>query len=171
MQSSGADSRGGTDSFPEVELVTFERRFWKEGIVRNKSQKSKRCLQLWDQQKCMFSLPKTCAVRRDVRRCKRREDDRASPGHCSPRNNSPLTDHILTHTHTHTHHTGVGPCHHERTTTFSYSSHLPEVFNIFSQCTKKARSQARQSPMETFLKKSVTALSFSHFSFICLPPG
>ena len=65
---------------------------------------------------------------------KRKEDDRASPGHCSPRNNSPLTDHILKHTHTHT---GVGPCHHERTTTFSYSSHLPEVFNIFSQRTKK----------------------------------
>ena len=59
-------SRGGIDRLPEG-LVTFERRFWKEGTVRNKPQKSKRCLQVWDQQKSMFSLPKTCAVRRDVR--------------------------------------------------------------------------------------------------------
>ena len=59
-------SRGGIDRLPEG-LVTFERRFWKEGTVRNKSQKSKRCLQVWDQQKSMFSLPKACAVRRDVR--------------------------------------------------------------------------------------------------------
>jgi len=63
----------------------------------------------------------------------------------------------------------LGPYHLEWTTTSLYSSHLPEVFNIFSQHTIKSWSQARQSPMETFLKKSVTALSFSHFSLICLP--
>ena len=85
MKSSGADSRGGIDSFPEVELVTFKRRFWKEGTVRNKSQKSKRRLQDLDQQKSTFSGPNACAVRRDVRRWKRKEDDRASLGHCSPR--------------------------------------------------------------------------------------
>ena len=78
MQSSGADSRGGIDSFPEEGLVTFRRRFWKEGTVRNKSQKSKRGLQDLDQQKSTFSDPNACAVRRDVRRWKRREDDRAS---------------------------------------------------------------------------------------------
>ena len=77
MESSGADSRGGIDRFTEEGLVTFKRRFWKEGTVRNKSQKSKRCLQVWDQQKSMFSCPKACAVRRDVRRWKRKED--ASP--------------------------------------------------------------------------------------------
>ena len=48
-------------------MVTFERRFWKEGTVKNKSQKSKRCLQVWGQEKSMFSHPKACAVRRDVR--------------------------------------------------------------------------------------------------------
>ena len=85
MKSSGADSRGGIDRFPEVGLVTFKRKFWKECTVRNKSQKSKRCLQVWDQQKSMFSCLKACAVRRDVRRWKRKEDDRASLGHCSPR--------------------------------------------------------------------------------------
>ena len=78
MKSSGADSRGGIDSFPEVELVTFKRRFWKEGTVRNKSQISKRRLQDLDQQKSTFSSPNACAVRRDVRRWKRKEDDRAS---------------------------------------------------------------------------------------------
>ena len=109
MKSSGADSRGGIDRFPEVGLVTFKRKFWKECTVRNKSQKSKRCLQVWDQQKSMFSCLKACAVRRDVRKWKRKEDDRASLGHCSPRNNSPLMDHILKHTHTHTHtHTQKG---------------------------------------------------------------
>ena len=35
MGSLGADSRGGIDSFPKVELVIFERRVWKEGSVRN----------------------------------------------------------------------------------------------------------------------------------------
>ena len=88
MESSGADSRGGIDRFPEVGLVTFKRRFWKEGTVRNKSQKSKRRLQDLDQQKSMFGRPNACAVRRDVRRWKRKEDDRAFLGHCSPRNNS-----------------------------------------------------------------------------------
>ena len=58
--------------------MTFRRRFWKEGTVRNKSQKSKRYLQDLDQQKSTFSRPNACAVRRDVRRWKRREDDRAS---------------------------------------------------------------------------------------------
>ena len=68
--------------------MTFRRRFWKEGTVRNKSQKSKRGLQDLDQQKSTFSGSNACAVRRDVRRWKRREDDRASLDHCSPRNNS-----------------------------------------------------------------------------------
>ena len=78
MGSLGADSRGGIDSFPKVELVIFERRVWKEGTVRNKSQKSKRGLQDLDQQKSTFSGSNACAVRRDVRRWKRKEDDRAS---------------------------------------------------------------------------------------------
>ena len=78
MESSGADSRGGIDRFTEEGLVTFKRRFWKEGTVRNKSQESKRCLQDLDQQKSMFSCPNACAMRRDVRRWKRKEDDRAS---------------------------------------------------------------------------------------------
>ena len=58
--------------------MTFRRRFWKEGTVRNKSQKSKRGLQDLDQQKSTFSGSNACAVRRDVRRWKRKEDDRAS---------------------------------------------------------------------------------------------
>ena len=92
-------------------------------------------------------------------------------GHSSPGNYSPWIDHFHTHTHTHTHTHRVSPCHPEWTTTSFSLSHLPEVFDISSQHTKKSWSQARQSPMETFWKKSVTALSFSHFSFICLPPG
>ena len=58
--------------------MTFRRRFWKEDTVRNKSQKSKRGLQDLDQQKSTFSGSNACAVRRDVRRWKRKEDDRAS---------------------------------------------------------------------------------------------
>ena len=58
--------------------MTFRGRFWKEGTVRNKSQKSKRGLQDLDQQKSTFSGSNACAVRRDVRRWKRKEDDRAS---------------------------------------------------------------------------------------------
>jgi hypothetical protein len=36
MESSGADSRGAIDRFPEVGLVTSKRRFWKEGILRRR---------------------------------------------------------------------------------------------------------------------------------------
>ena len=84
------------------------------------------------------------------------------PGPLFSQDSSPLTDHFHKHR-------GVGPCTCERITTFSYSYHLPEVFSIFSQHTIKSRSQARQSPMETFLKKYITPLSFSHFCFIRLP--
>ena len=52
------------------------------------------------------------------------------PGPLFSQDSSPLTDHFHTHTE-------GGPCHRERTTTFSYSSHLPAVFNIFSQRTKE----------------------------------
>ena len=64
MESSGADSRGGGDRFPEGGLGILRRRFWKEGTVRNKSQKSKRCLQVWHQEKSMFNPPKACNVRK-----------------------------------------------------------------------------------------------------------
>ena len=50
------------------------------------------------------------------------------PGPLFSQDSSPLTDHFHKHT-------GVGPCHQERTTTFSYPSHLPMVF---SQHTKRA---------------------------------
>ena len=134
MESSGADSRGGIDRFPEEGLVTFERRFWEEGRVRNKSMKLKRYLQVSHQQKSMFTCPKACAVRRDIRRWKRKDMTEhprviALPGQLTSYGSLSQTD---THTHTHTH-TGVDPCHHERTITFSYSFHLPVVFNIFSQ--------------------------------------
>ena len=103
-------------------------------------------------------------------RCQEAEEERGSEqpqGHCSPRNYSAWIDHFHTHTQTHTQRGGSMPFwvdYH-----FS-SSHLPVVFNISSQRTKKSWSQTRQSPMETFLKKLVTALSFSHFSPICFPP-
>ena len=109
MKSSGADSRGGIDRFPEVGLVTFKRKFWKECTVRNKSQKSKRCLQVWDQQKSMFNCPKACAVRQDFRKWKRKEDDRGSrvialPGQLTSDGSLNQTHtHARARTHTHTH--------------------------------------------------------------------
>ena len=105
MESSGADSRGGIDRFPEEGLVTFERRFWEEGRVRNKSMKLKRYLQVSHQQKSMFTCPKACAVRRDIRRWKRKDMTEhprviALPGQLTSYGSLSQTD---THTHTHTH--------------------------------------------------------------------
>ena len=85
MESSGADSRGGVDRFPEGGLVILRRRFWKEGTVRNKSPKSKRCLQVWHQEKSMFNHPKACNVRK-------RYQEVEEEGGCSPR-----TPHFFSH--------------------------------------------------------------------------